>query len=195
MGVFDKFLNAVKLNDDYDDEYFDDEFVDDFEEEEQKPRKNFFERFKKDSQAEEEELYDSEPVKKTQKSVSATKEDYTKTQKASRVTSSKITPMRNTRQSSGNMEVRVVKPDSMEGTREIADTLMNNCTVILNLEGMDVELAQRIIDFTSGSCYSLHGKLQKVSTYIFIITPYNVDISGNAESILGEAMPAFRSTY
>ena len=42
------------------------------------------------------------------------------------------------------MEVCVIKPASMEDTREIADTLLDNATVILNLEGIDVELAQRI---------------------------------------------------
>lgn len=53
------------------------------------------------------------------------------------------------------MEVCVIKPTTMEEAREIADTLVDNSTVILNLEGIDVELAQRIIDFTSGACYSL----------------------------------------
>ena len=53
----------------------------------------------------------------------------------------------------------MIKPTSMEDTREIADTLVDNSTVILNLEGIDVELAQRIIDFTSGACYSLGGKM------------------------------------
>ena len=55
----------------------------------------------------------------------------------------------------------------------------------LNLEGIDVELAQRVIDFTSGSCYSIDGSLQKVSSYIFILTPANVDISGDITDILG----------
>lgn len=39
----------------------------------------------------------------------------------------------------------MIKPASMEDTREIADTLLDNATVILNLEGIDVELAQRIM--------------------------------------------------
>ena len=73
----------------------------------------------------------------------------------------------------------------MEDTREIADTLVDNSTVILNLEGIDMELAQRIIDFTSGACYSLGGTLQKVSSYIFVLGPYNVDITGDLQNILG----------
>ena len=65
------------------------------------------------------------------------------------------------------MEVCVIKPRSMEDTREITDTLLANCTVVLNMEGLDVDIAQRIIDFSSGSCYAIDGNLQKVSNFIF----------------------------
>ena len=111
--------------------------------------------------------------------------------------SSKITPMRSSRKSNQgpNMEVCVIKPSSMEDTREIADTLVDNSTVILNLEGIDVELAQRIIDFTSGACYSLGGSLQKVSSYIFVLGPYNVDITGDLQNILGGSAPSVRAGY
>ena len=94
-----------------------------------------------------------------------------------------------------NTEVCVNKPSSMEDTREIADTLLDNATVILNLEGIDVELAQTIIDFTSGACYSLGGSLQKVSSYIFILGPYNVDITGDLQNILSGSVPSIRSGY
>ena len=109
--------------------------------------------------------------------------------------SSKITPMRKKNSGNGTMEVCVIKPSSMEDTREIADTLVDNSTVILNLEGIDVELAQRIIDFTSGACYSLGGSLQKVSSYIFVLGPYNVDITGDLQNILGGSAPSVRAGY
>ena len=109
--------------------------------------------------------------------------------------SSKITPMRKKNSGNGTMEVCVIKPSSMEDTREIADTLVDNSTVILNLEGIDVELAQRIIDFTSGACYSLGGSLQKVSSYIFVLGPYNVDITGDLQKILGGSAPSVRAGY
>ena len=90
------------------------------------------------------------------------------------------------------MEVCVIRPTSMEDTREIADTLVDNSTVVLNLEGLDMELAQRIIDFT----YSLGGSLQKVSSYIFILGPYNVDITGDLQNILGSnPVPSVRAGY
>lgn len=93
------------------------------------------------------------------------------------------------------MEVCVIKPTSMEDTREIADTLVDNSTVVLNLEGLDVEVAQRIIDFTSSACYSLGGSLQKISSYIFILTPYNVDITGDFQDILSGAVPSMRNAF
>ena len=85
--------------------------------------------------------------------------------------------------SSGNSVV-VVKPTSVEESREITDTLLANRTVVLNMEGLEVDLAQRIIDFASGSCYAIHGNLQKISHYIFIITPVSVDVSGDFQEIL-----------
>ena len=57
----------------------------------------------------------------------------------------------------GNMEVCVVKPTSVDDSREITETLLAGRTVILNLEGMDLEIAQRIIDFISGAAFAISG--------------------------------------
>ena len=88
------------------------------------------------------------------------------------------------RKTGNGMEVCVIKPTSVEESREITDTLLANRTVVLNMEGLEVDLAQRIIDFASGSCYAIHGNLQKISHYIFIITPASVDVSGDFQEIL-----------
>ena len=144
----------------------------DDEEEEVKPKSSFKKREKEDTFTDD---YKEKPVK----------------------TTPKVTPIRPSKkqQNLAGMEVCVIKPSSMEDTREIADTLVDNSTVILNLEGIDVELAQRIIDFTSGACYSLGGSLQKVSSYIFVLGPYNVDITGDLQNILGGSAPSVRAGY
>ena len=208
MSVLDKLLDAVKLNDDYDEEdYLDDDLLDsddeDFldDDQEEKPVKKFFQKFSKKSEEDDFDDFDEEPAapapKQSVKSVSTPKVSV-KQDKPVRSTSSKITPMRSSRRSAqaANMEVCVIRPTSMEDTREIADTLVDNSTVVLNLEGIDMELAQRIIDFTSGACYSLGGSLQKVSSYIFILGPYNVDITGDLQNILGSnPVPSVRAGY
>ena len=186
MSVLDKFLDAIRLNDDYDedDEFFDE---DDIEEEDPKPKKRFFKKIADDDLDDE----DVAPARKASKQTSAS----VKQPKQPKVSaSSKITPMR--KRSSGNtMEVCVIKPTSMEDTREIVDTLLDNCTVVLNLEGIDVEVAQRIIDFSSGACYAISGSLQKVSSYIFILTPASVEISGDIQDILNGAVPSIRTEF
>ena len=164
MGILDKLLAAIKLNDDYDeDEYMDDDLLDDEEDflddedEEDKPRKKFFDKFTKKKSIDDEEedfLDDEDEQEKNAPKFTASKSTASDplsapktTVKAPRASTSKITPMRSSKRTSSggvSMEVCVIKPSSMEDAREIADTLVQGATVILNLEGIDVELAQRI---------------------------------------------------
>jgi len=164
MGIMDKFLDILHLNPDDDDDFYNEDYDydDDYEEEiAPKPKSSF----RKEKKADDFEAdYDSD------------KSYHEKTAK----TTPKVTPIRPSKKSSASgMEVCVIKPTSVEDAREITETLLNNRTVVLNVEGLDVEIAQRIIDFTSGSCFAISGNLQKISNYIFIITPASVDISGD----------------
>ncbi len=104
-----------------------------------------------------------------------------------------LAPVRQKKVTGSGMEVCVIKPNSVEEAREITETLLANRTVVLNMEGLDVDVAQRIIDFTSGSCYAINGNLQKISHYIFIITPASVDISGDFQEIFSGSfdVPSF----
>ena len=88
---------------------------------------------------------------------------------------------------SNGMEVCVIKPTGVDDSREIIDTLLSNRTVLLNMEGLDVDIAQRILDYASGATYAIDGNLQKISHYIFIITPASVDVSGHFSTVLNES--------
>ena len=132
------------------------------------------------------DYYDDEPVDEKPKKITSVKENFESEDEKNTVkkVTPKITPMRQTKKTGNGMEVCVIKPTSIEDAREITETLLANRTVVLNLEGLDVDIAQRIIDFTSGSCFAISGNLQKISHYIFIITPAIVDISGDFQEIL-----------
>lgn len=83
------------------------------------------------------------------------------------------------------LQVVLFKPEHFgEDTRAIADELLKIHTVVLNLEGTSKEVKRRIIDFLSGVAYANSGKIKKVATDTFIITPYNVDLTG--EDLLDE---------
>lgn len=81
---------------------------------------------------------------------------------------------------SGALEMKVVKPDKYDSAtaQKIADHLLSNRTVVLNLEATNKESARRLIDFLSGVAYSIGGYIQRVAANTFIIVPENVDISG-----------------
>ncbi|MBE5921554.1 MAG: cell division protein SepF [Lachnospiraceae bacterium] len=165
MSITDKFLGLFRLNDmdDYDD--YDDDFEDDYEDVPVKKQP-----VKAEKKVADDDDFDDEP---TYKRTTAPKK------KTSR---SKVVSMGD-RQAKG-LEVCVIKPKNIDDSREITDTLLSGKAVILNLEGLNVDTSQRIIDFSSGSCYAIEGNLQKVSNYIFVITPPSVEISGDFNELL-----------
>lgn len=95
-----------------------------------------------------------------------------------------VTPMRPSVRTGSQMEVSMVRPASMEDARDICEMLLSGRAVVINMEGVQLELAQRIIDFASGACYSIDGNLQKISNYIFIITPNNIELSGDFQNMI-----------
>ena len=191
MSFLDKFLDAVKVNDDYDDDEFLDEADDDFDDE--KPKKRCFKKLDDDYDDDLDD--DLPPVKNTKKEKKEKKTSSaakTPKQPKTQNSSSKVTPMYSVKKkSSGSSagssnEVCVIKPKQFDESTEIVDALLDNCTVILNLEGLDITLAQHIIDFTAGASYAIDGNIKKVSSYIFILTPEGVDITGDSQEILND---------
>lgn len=167
MSVFDKMLDVMKL-DDEDEEYDDDYYDEDDEDEEPRQKHSFLSRKHHDEDDGSQDLpaarEESRPVKHA----------------------SKITPMRSRKSNTmiNNLEVCVIKPTQFEDSKEIVDTLLTDRLVIVNIEGLDLGLAQRIIDVTSGACLAVDGTLQKISNYIFLVSPANVDISGDLQGIM-----------
>ena len=77
----------------------------------------------------------------------------------------------------GNIELKVVRPEKFSDAPQVADHLLSNRTVVLNLENTDKDTSRHLIDFLSGVVYALDGDIKKVANDTFIITPHNVSIS------------------
>lgn len=181
MGFIDGFLDKMKLGSNYDDDDEYDEYDEDGDDEvstvrtvaraksggaaarKTEPEDDYIPDIKEEAPA--------KPAKPARQSGRGT----------SRTSGGRVVAMQ---EKNNGMEVCVIKPTNVEDGREIAETLLSGRAVVLNLEGLDVELAQRIIDFTSGACFSIHGNLQKISNYIFIVTPRFIDISGDFQELL-----------
>lgn len=81
---------------------------------------------------------------------------------------------------STSIQVVLFKPERFgEETRTIADELLKNRTVVLNLEDTNRDMSRRIIDFLSGVAYAKQGKIKKIANSTFIIMPENVDFTGD----------------
>ena len=77
------------------------------------------------------------------------------------------------------LQVVICKPERFaEETRAVADELTASHTVVLNLEETDKDASRRILDFVSGVAYANGGKIKRIATNTYIITPYNVDLTG-----------------
>jgi cell division inhibitor SepF len=77
-----------------------------------------------------------------------------------------------------NIELKVVHPESFDDVSTIADYLLDGCTVILNLELFDPANTLRMLDFLNGVTYSTGGDIKQVAQGTYIITPHNVDVTG-----------------
>ena len=157
MSILGKLMDSMRLNDTDDDDYYLD---DDYEEVEKPAKKPLFSKKSEEDYYDDEEEYEQKPRFLSR--------------------SSKVVPMKQSR----TMEVSMVKPTSIEDAKEICDHMLAGKAVVLNLEGIHTEVAQRIIDFTSGATYSMNGNLQKISNYIFIATPESVELSGDFQDLM-----------
>ncbi len=165
MSFFGKIMDSLRLSEGDDEEYFLD---DDYEDEERPPRKSLFGKRERDEEYyDEDEEEPEEPVRSRFLGRSSSSNN------------NKVVPMKR------NMEVSMIKPTSIEDSKEICDYLLAGKAVVLNMEGLHTEVAQRIIDFSSGATYSMNGNLQKISNYIFIATPESVELSGDFQDMLG----------
>ena len=73
----------------------------------------------------------------------------------------------------------ISQPTTFEQSETICDLLKEKKSIIVNLEYVNKDVARRIIDVISGAVHALDGHIQKVSNSIFLIAPYNYDITND----------------
>jgi len=81
-------------------------------------------------------------------------------------------------------ELNVIKPTSFSDCQDICEILLSGDPVIINFEGFDAEIAQRVIDFVSGTVYAIKGNISPISQMIYVVSPENVNISGDVLNLL-----------
>ena len=89
--------------------------------------------------------------------------------------------------SSGSSAIRIIEsntakphavgPTSFNDAQEIGDRFKSGQPVIVNLQAVDKDLRRRLVDFASGLCYALGGKMDRVADQVYLLTPADVEVS------------------
>lgn len=90
-----------------------------------------------------------------------------------------------------NQQVRMVimQPTNFEQSEDICDLLKEKKSIIINLEYVNKDIARRIIDVVSGAAHALDGHMQKISSSIFLVAPYNYDITSETKEETKSKLP------
>ena len=86
--------------------------------------------------------------------------------------------------SAATAKVVVMKPTSYDEAREISDALKSRKIVLVNATGLETKLAQRLIDFISGSAYVLGATLQEIEHRVYLLSPSNVEVTSELKNEL-----------
>lgn len=136
--------------------------------------------------------YDEVDVQESKTQPALPKDDQGERDVIKKIPNTRPQSNKNVRKNNSGMEVVNVKPKAVEDGRKISDFLLENKVVFLDLEGIDMNIAQRIIDFVSGATYAIDGTLQQVSRYTFLIAPAAVSVSGDfQDSVVGNTQVTF----
>ena len=80
---------------------------------------------------------------------------------------------------SQSIKMVISQPTTFEQSEGICDLLKEKKAIIVNLEYVNKDIARRIVDVISGAVHALDGHMQKVSNSIFLVAPYNYDITSD----------------
>ena len=83
----------------------------------------------------------------------------------------------------------ISQPTTFDQAEDICDLLKEKQSVIVNLEYVNKDVARRIIDVVSGAVHALDGHIQKVSNSIFLVAPYNYDITSETKEETKSKIP------
>jgi cell division inhibitor SepF len=83
-------------------------------------------------------------------------------------------------------QIRVVEPRIFDDAQEFADQFKGGVPVVINLSMTEQKHIPKILQFASGLVYGLNGRMQKVGNQVFLLTPFNMEVSADEKRRLVE---------
>jgi cell division inhibitor SepF len=76
-------------------------------------------------------------------------------------------------------QITALHPRTYNEARTIGEHFRRNTPVIMNLSDMDDADAKRLVDFAAGLTFGLHGRIERVTAKVFLLSPHNVTVTAS----------------
>jgi cell division inhibitor SepF len=74
-------------------------------------------------------------------------------------------------------QITALHPRTYNEARTIGEHFRRSTPVIMNLSDMDDADAKRLVDFAAGLTFGLHGRIERVTAKVFLLSPHNVTVT------------------
>ncbi len=88
-------------------------------------------------------------------------------------------------------EILTVHPRAYKDAKVIAENFREGIPVIINLSQMSEPEARRLVDFASGLSEGLYGKIERVTSKVFLLSPAHVAVSGDPGEVESDVEASF----
>jgi cell division inhibitor SepF len=109
-----------------------------------------------------------------------------------------VTPIRRSTRTTAPSQARAelrrittVHPRSYNDARVIGEAFRSGTPVIINLSEMTDADAKRLVDFSAGLIFGLHGAIERVTSKVFLLSPEHVEVTGEEHVAVSEQRAGF----
>ncbi len=83
-------------------------------------------------------------------------------------------------------QITALHPRTYNEARTIGEHFRKSTPVIMNLSEMDDADAKRLVDFAAGLTFGLHGRIERVTAKVFLLSPHNVTVTAQDKARMAE---------
>ncbi|NAZ86409.1 cell division protein SepF [Kineococcus indalonis] len=77
--------------------------------------------------------------------------------------------------------ITTIHPRTYNEAKTIGESFRDGVPVIMNLTDMSDGDAKRLVDFSAGLVFGLHGSIERVTNKVFLLSPQNVEVASQEE--------------
>jgi cell division inhibitor SepF len=86
----------------------------------------------------------------------------------------------------GSYRITTLHPRTYNEARTIGEHFRAGTPVIMNLSEMDDADAKRLVDFAAGLTFGLHGRIERVTAKVFLLSPHNVTVTAQDKARIAD---------